>query len=306
MMRTRLVSVLALAALLSTGCSLQKLAVNAMAKTFSKGIAAFMSEDNLRIARTALESNVKLIEILLCGSPDNKRLLSIAAQAFGAYAMAFVEIDLLEARAKGKDELADKIKASASKLYLKARNFGMRVLIQNDAFAKAIKKRDIAPLVKALKAFDVDDVKALFWTAFPWVGAINLGKDNPEMLADLPKVAVIMERIRQLNERFFNGATHLFFGGYYAGRPKILGGDPQKARKHFEKALKISKGKFLLAKVFYAQMGAVALRDKKLFTRLLQEVIDAPADIMPSAGLPNAIAKLKAKYLLKMKEDLFD
>ena len=123
-------------------------------------------------------------------------------------------------------------------------------------------------------------------------------------VADLPKVAAAMERLRALDPGFYYGGADLFLGAYYALRPKMLGGDPARAKAHFEAALAASGGRFLTAKLLYAQYYAVAAQDADLFKRLNGEVLAESPDL-PEARLANAVAKLKAKRLLEKTDELF-
>ena len=73
---------------------------------------------------------------------------------------------------------------------------------------------------------------------------------------------------------------------------------------HFEKAIALSEGKFLMAKVVYAEQYAKLVFDKRLHDRLLNEVItaDPRADGMT---LTNRIAQERAVILLADGDDYF-
>ena len=98
----------------------------------------------------------------------------------------------------------------------------------------------------------------------------------------------------------------MFLARYHSSRPAHLGGNPEKARTYFEEALKIGKGRFLLAKVYYAQDYATMNQDLALFERLLTEVLEADENIMPEFMLGTAVAKEKARDLLESKERWFN
>ncbi|MBI4425370.1 MAG: hypothetical protein HY554_16695, partial [Elusimicrobia bacterium] len=148
------------------------------------------------------------------------------------------------------------------------------------------------------------DAGALFWAGYGWAGWINLSKDSPDAVADLPKVVAVMERVQELSPGFYFGGPDLFLGSYYAIRPRLLGGDPAKSKAHFEAALRLSAGRFLMAKVLYAQYYAVAAQDPELFRQVLGETLEASPDL-PHARLANAVAKLKAKRLMERTDELF-
>ena len=55
----------------------------------------------------------------------------------------------------------------------------------------------------------------------------------------------------------------------------------------------------------YAKTYAVQAQDKKLFVEQLDAVIKSSGNILPEQRLANEVAKLKAKRLLKMVDELF-
>ncbi len=85
----------------------------------------------------------------------------------------------------------------------------------------------------------------------------------------------------------------------------MLGGNPDKAREHFQRCIEISEGKFLLAKVYYAQYYAAPTLNEKLFEETLNEVLDAPQDVLPDYELLTSLAKKRAQTLLQNKEEFF-
>ncbi len=85
----------------------------------------------------------------------------------------------------------------------------------------------------------------------------------------------------------------------------MLGGDPEKAKSHFEKNLEITQGKFLLTYVYYARYYAAKILDEDLFNQFVVKIEETPADVLPEYQLLNMIAKEKVKYLNKIKDDLF-
>ena len=149
------------------------------------------------------------------------------------------------------------------------------------------------------------DVPGLFWTAFGWGGAIQLALDDPELLADLPRTEVIMEFVTRVDSGYYYGGAHLFLGTLAGLKPRMLGGNPDRSREHFETALRINKGAFLMTYVYYARSYAVQTQNEALFEELLNHVASATNADPPSARLANAIAKRKAQALLARKSDLF-
>ncbi len=279
---------LLLAALLLQGC-IQTMAIRTMGGIMDFGLETFNEEGDLKLAESALGSNLKLVEALIKGDPENKKLLLMASQGFSAYALAFAEDDSVE---------------RARVFYLRGREYGMRVLTQNQTFKEALDK-DVATFQLALKSFSKDDVPALFWTAFGWGSYINITRSDVGALADLPKVLAMMEYVRQLDASFYYGGPYLILGSIEGSMPKVMGGRPELAKEYFDRAVELTGGKFLLTYVDHAKTYAVQIQDQVLFESFLKKVDDAPADILPEARLSNAIAKRKAKLLREHISELF-
>lgn len=284
----RLISVL-MVVFLYSGCSLDKFVIRQTETLFDYGVISLYEESDLQIAKTALESNIKLLEGMIIGDPDNQDLRLLACQAFSGYALGFAE---------------DTDPQRAKQLYLRGRDHGIYILHQNEIFTENEAKK-LEVFQSALEQMDEDDIDALFWTAFAWAGWINLSLDDPQAFIDLPKVQAMMNRVMELDETYFMGAPDLFFGTVWGLKPRMLGGDPEKAKEYFEKNLEITKGKFLLTYIYYARYYAAKILDEDLYEKLLGKVENTPADVLPAYQLLNVIAKEKAKRLEAQKDELF-
>jgi hypothetical protein len=83
-----------------------------------------------------------------------------------------------------------------------------------------------------------------------------------------------------------------------------MGGKPELAQQHFLRAIELSEGKNLIAKVFYAESYAKPAFDRELYNRLLTEVIMADPQA-PGLVLSNTLAQEKALQLLAEEADYF-
>jgi len=268
---------------------MNKIAVKATGSIIEYGIEALEEESDIVFAQESAPGNLKLLEGLIKADPENEKLLLSASRGFAFYSLAFIE---------GKD------KERAKYFYLKGKDYGLNILKKNKQFNEALNK-DVDSFNQALKVFVKNDVPALFWSGFSWGSWINLNLDSPEALVELPKVEFIMQRVLELDETYYYGGAHTFFGTAYGFRPPMLGGNLEKAREHFDKAGKIADGKFLLNYVYKARYYAVPIQDRNLFEAILQEVILAPPDILPEQRLVNEIAKVKAKEMLSQIDEFF-
>ncbi|MFC1558602.1 TRAP transporter TatT component family protein [candidate division KSB1 bacterium] len=276
-------------ALAVSGCSINKIAINATGSIIGYGMDALLEESDVAFAEQSAPANLKLLEGLIKADPENKHLLISASYGFSSFSLAFLE---------GKDN------ERAKNFYERGKRYGLRILLQNEDFKSAFsQKADV--FKESLKSFNKDDVPALFWTGFSWGNWINLSLDNPDAIADLSRVETLMERVRELDETFYYGGVHLFFGTIYGSRSRMLGGDVERAGKHFDRAIEISGGKFLIAYVYKARFYARPMMEEELFKGLLQKVIDTPGDVLPEQRLVNEVAKIKAKELFKNMNDYF-
>ncbi len=277
-----------IAALVLQGC-VQTIAIRSMSGIMDNGFRAYFRESDLDFAREGLAGNLKLLEALVDGDPENEHLLLLASQGYSSYALAFAEDDSVE---------------RARIFYARGRDYGLRILMQNASIREALGK-DTRSFESALASLTRDDVPAVFWTAFAWGGYINITRTDLEAMADLSKVLAMMNFVLREDPGYYFGGAHLFLGAIEGSVPPALGGKPEAAKAHFEKALQLNGGKFLMTHVYYAKTYAVQMLDQELFEKLLKNVEDASIDILPEARLPNAVAKKKAALLRRLATDLF-
>jgi hypothetical protein len=212
-----------------------------------------------------------------------------AAQGYNSYALAFCEDDSVD---------------RARVFYLRAKEYGMRILVKNEKFKEAM-DGDITAFREAVKTFSKDDAPAIFWTAFSWGSYVNITRTDVGGLADLSKVQALIEFVAEKDPSFYHGGAYLFLGVIEGTTPRALGGNPDKAKDYFEKCFAINGGKFLMTQLYYAKTYAVATQNQQLFELLLKQIEDASLDVLPEARLANVIAKQKARRLLAQENELF-
>lgn len=278
-----------LVSLLFTACSVERLAIKSSTAIFRNTVLALNEEEDPDFAEKAVVSQLKMLEGMIKTDPHNHDLLLFAARGFCSYAFSFIE---------------DHDRERAKIFYRRGLHYGMQVLTTDKSKAEAFQNSG-EKLDKALSNIGRKNLPHLFWATYCWGSLINLSRNSPDTLIALPKVKQMMERVLQLDESYFYGAAHLFFGVLYGSLPPMLGGKPEKAKYHFESALRISHEKFLQAFILYAKSYAIQVQDKKLFKRLLKKVIDSPPDILPSQRLANKLAKIKAEKLLQNIDEYF-
>jgi hypothetical protein len=96
----------------------------------------------------------------------------------------------------------------------------------------------------------------------------------------------------------------LYMGGLETVLPASMGGNPEKGKAHFESAIEYSGGRFLMAKVVYAEQYAKLVFDQALHDALLNSVLAADP-VAPNLTLINTLAQERAKQLMMESNDYF-
>ncbi len=271
------------------GCSTGQLIARGASPLIDNGMIAMNRETDLEMARTSMPANLKMIEALLLADPENLGYQIQAAMGFYGYAAGFVE---------------DDSPARATDLYRRAYAYA-RTALALQGVSTDVLLGDPVQLDAELAKLDGRAVPALFWTASAWAKWIELQLDDPARLAELPRVEALMRRVLALDEAYYHGGAHVFFGVYYGGRAPMFGGDFARAARHFDQAARINQNQLLLVEVYRAQYLFRQMGERTAFHDALTRVIDAPASADPDLNLANAIAKQKAGTLLAQEDQLF-
>ena len=67
----------------------------------------------------------------------------------------------------------------------------------------------------------------------------------------------------------------------------------------------LGDGKFLMARIYYADYYAKKAFDRSLFISILKEVLESPANETPELTLLNTVAHTKAQKLLNEVDEYF-
>ena len=288
MHRMKKLSVPILAAILFSGC-IQHIALESISGIMDNGFTVVSQEQDLRIAEQSIASNLKLLEAVLMSDSENTHDLLLASMGYSSYAIGFAEDDSID---------------RARMLYLRGKEFGMRILRQHSSLKMAM-EGNAADFKSALQQLTKEDAPAVFWTAVGWGGFVRLTLTDPNAIVDLPKIEAMMRFVIDKDPDYFYGGAYFFLATLDGSRPNMLGGNLDESKRFFEECLRINKGKFLMSFVYYAWSYAVQTQDRPLFDRCLTRVDTTSIDILPEARLSNAIAKKKARLLRERADQLF-
>ena len=248
---------------------------------------AILDQNDPETVEAGTPAYLLLIDGLIHDSPKNEALLLSGANLYSAYAGVFV-----------KDT------ERAQRLTTRARDYAQRALCQHRANLCGMTTRPFEDYRAALTGFNKADVPVLYALAAAWAGWIQAHSSDWNAVADLARVRAAMERVVELDESHDSGSAHLYLGVMTTLLPPTLGGKPEEGRAHFERAIVLSQGRSLMAKVEYARRYARLVFDRALHDRLLNEVLQSPA-AAPGLTLRNTLAQRAARELLQSADKFF-
>lgn len=290
------------AVLFGSGCSVKHYALNRAADALSHTGTTFSSDDDPDLIKDAAPFSLKLMESILAETPSHQGLLTAASSSFTQYGFAFVQEDADEIEPKDL-AAAEAMRDRAKRLYIRARNYGLRGLeVAHPGFTNNLMKTPAQAVLVTRKA----DVPLLYWTAASWASTISLSKDNPDTIGQMPAMTALIDRAMDLDETFQNGALHSFMITFEMSRPSTKGGNPEvRARQHFARAVELSKGHDASPYVSLAEAVTIKKQNVKEFESLLNSALAINADATPENRLSNLIMQRRARWLLSRKSDLF-
>jgi hypothetical protein len=250
--------------------------------------ATAFEECDFLLARTAIPANLMTLEGLLKNDPKNQRILTALAMGFTGYSLLFVEEEDPE---------------RASRLYERAREYGLQAL--GDRKLSEADHGGPEAVEGISKEMGQDVFEPLFWYTMSWIAWINLNLDKPIALSHLGATQRLTERLIVLNGRYMHGLPHVLLGTTLAALPPLLGGKPDQAKEHFEKALTLSQGRFFLVQYYYARYYAVRVQNRALFMDLMDEIQNGSPKGKGDVCLINAVVQQKAQELREHVDDFF-
>ncbi|NOQ90385.1 MAG: hypothetical protein GQ549_05515 [Gammaproteobacteria bacterium] len=249
--------------------------------------ATILEFDDTETIKKGLPAYLILMSSMIKGDPDNADLLESGAKLYGAYASGFADSE-------------ESKRALANRAYKYA---GHAMCIRDERFCD-VDKLSYFEFEKLLESIEKPQAEHLFIYVSSWAGVIEANSSDWNAVAELPKVKAGIQCVLETDETVSNGDAHLYMAVMESLLPPALGGKPELAKKHFDRAIELSKGTNQMAKVLYAEKYARMLFDRELHDELLQQVI--AADTGPKDQiLINTLAKQRAAELLQGADDYF-
>jgi hypothetical protein len=255
---------------------------------FSQDLSATILEfDDPETIKKGVPAYLILISSMIKGDPDNPDLLESGAKLYGSYASGFSDSN------ESKKALSNRAFHYASRA----------MCLRNDGFCD-VKSISYFEYERRLNTIAASQVEPLFIFVSSWAGVIEANSSDWNAVAELPKVKAGILRVIDIDETVNNGNAHLYMAVMESLLPPTLGGKPELAQKHFDRAIEISNGENQMARVLYAEKYARMMFDRELHDKLLKQVVEADSGPQDQI-LINTLAKQRAAELLLGADDYF-
>jgi len=255
---------------------------------FAEDLSATVLEfDDPETIKKGLPAYLILMSSMIKGDPENPDLLESGAKLYGAYASGFADSE------ESKKALANRAFEYASRA----------MCIRDERFCD-VKSMSYFEFEKLLASLEKPQAEHLLVFISSWAGVIEANSSDWNAVAELPKVKAGILCVLEIDETVSNGNAHLYMAVMESLLPPTLGGKPELAKKHFDRAIEVSNGTNQMAKVLYAEKYARMLFDRELHDELLQQVIDADTGPQDQI-LINTLARQRAAELLLDGDDYF-
>jgi hypothetical protein len=250
---------------------------------------AMLNQDDPSVVAAGAPAYLLMLDALILTYPENERFLLAGAQLYGAYAGVFAQD---EEQAAG---MADK-----------AMEYARRALCEYDDKACDLVDGPADDLLSGLKArYDESDIEIFYAYGAAWAGWIQANTSDWNAIAQIGKVKTLMQWVAGYDEGYDNATVQVYLGVLESQLPPSVGGKPEIGQAHFEKAIELTDGQHLMAKVLYAKQFARLMFEQELHDRLLQEVLDADP-YAEGLTLVNRLAQRQAAVLLAESADYFE
>ncbi|OAI16521.1 hypothetical protein A1359_07690 [Methylomonas lenta] len=234
----------------------------------------------------ALPAYLIMLEASATGDAENESLLFATANMYGAY------ISLLP-----DDEIRKQ------RLSRKSLDFALQGGCLHDQNWCGLQQKSFDDLRSLIAQTDIDDIDSLYSISAAWTAWIQANKSDWNAIAQLAQVKLILKRVLELDETYKQGTAHVYMAVMESLIPETLGGKPELAQQHFQRALQLAPDN-LMINVLYAKYYARMAFDRDLHDNLLKKVLKANV-AAPGLTLINTLAQQQAQQLLDNANDYF-
>lgn len=268
-----------------SGCaSLMSSAATGLADNLSNAV---LNQNDPETARSAIPAYMVLLDGILESNPDDPDLLAAAATMYASYGAIFADSDI-----------------RASRLTTRARGYALRAICETYEDACSWPELNYDDFVASVQGVPAKHAEFLYSYGFASLVYLRAHASDISSLAELPEIEALFYHYLDIAAGQVTPATHTYMGIMLTLRPPALGGRPEEAREHFEKAIALTDGHDLSAKVEFARGYAKLLYDRELHDQLLTEVLASDPNVH-GLTLSNILAQDDAAKLLEESDDYF-
>lgn len=302
------------------GCSsLQKMAMRSSSPMFVEGSNKLTLEKNWEFFRESAPGNLKFIEMIYLQDTGNLEMLSTLVKGYAGYAYAVPETLAMADEFEGIEESGHK--KNALMLYTKAMDYGLEYFQKKGISKNNLLRLSEKELSKLLdKNLGKKDHTVVLFTAQSWASLISLQRENVALISHVPKMKVLFDWVCRKNPSIENGICEVFEAQYEASRPRMLGGNPEKAKILYAEAIK-KRPQHLLIRLGLLQYSILPAFDEDSYEReskilreefakwgnLNRDTLEDLSEYKASEhlNLYNAIAKKRFEIIEKNKKRIF-
>ncbi|MDH4048288.1 MAG: TRAP transporter TatT component family protein [Gammaproteobacteria bacterium] len=281
----RVLLVMLLAGVAGAGCASM---ISSAASNFADNLsAAVLNQNDPETVRAGAPAYLLLLDSFLQGNPNDPALLAAAANLYASYGAVF---------AGDPDR--------AKRLTERARSYGFKSVCQSYRPACRWKGMPFDQYEKTLDGLTARQADAVYAYGVSSLAYIRAHSDDWNALAELPHSEALLNRYLEIGDATLYGSVYTYLGILATLRPPAVGGEPEKGRQYFERAIALTGGTDLSAKVEFARGYARLLYERELHDQLLNEVLAANPNV-PGFTLTNVLAQRDAQSLLASADDYF-
>lgn len=293
------------------GCDTAAFAANSTIQVVRRAAPAMPRFRDPELAEEAMPGTMGTLEGLMELQPNDLTLRYLLARSYMSYGFGFLEDHMERAEVEGaEEEQIDHWRRRASNAFLRGREIsvgGLDLIHGEEGGIAGAKSRGLEAFTSHLARFNdrERDAPLLLVAAYNWARWIAVNRDDMNAVADLPFVMVVAERALALDETVLDYTPVALHAGLVGSPPVQLGGRPADAKVEFDRAIELTHRHNFMFLVTEAQICAVALQDRALFTSLLEEVIAGDLEVDVNLRLQNTLAQRRAARLLSQVDMLF-
>jgi hypothetical protein len=289
-------------------CDLGQVTVSTTAKVLVRAQPAIQQESDYQLAHDAIPATLKTIEGFWIVDPENANLLGLLTEGYCQYGTGFVEDDWEIAKFAKQLDAVQEDNARATHIFTRCLNYALKQLggdWQDQLFGSLDQVKQLVARTGA------EHRDPMMWAALALGSIINHNLNRPELLSYVSTVRVILDRVLELDGAAlparpdYAALPHIGYGMLQTAVGPQFGGEPDRAKAHFETALKLTGDKFLLARTLMAYRVGVITNNRAFFHAQLKQVIETAPSVWPEQRLANEVAHRRARRYLAHEKALF-